>query len=113
MAAHASPAPRSHSPVYASGSSSAKSSTPRLTVETILTLLNDKARFVSFSVDHDNFEKSSLELLEIVFPEWFISGTKHLKLAQCTEGITNKRKIEIILIYNLIVDIFLIFSHEM
>lgn len=97
MAAHASPAPRSHSPIYTTnGSSSSNTSTPRLTVEAILNLLNDKTRFVPFKVDHDNFEKSCLELLQTVFPEWFIPGAKHLKLAQCTEGITNKRKLTIL-----------------
>ena len=94
MTAHASPAPRSHSPApLQNGSSSPdSSSTPRLTIESLLSLLNDKAEYVKFSVDHENFEQSSLELLKIVFPEWFLTGSKHLKLAQCTEGITNKRK---------------------
>ena len=100
MTAHASPVPRSHSPVPRShspapnlnGNLSSTSSTPRLTVESLLNLLNDKAKFVPFSVDHENFEQSSLQLLKLVFPDWFTSNSKHLKLVQCTDGITNKRK---------------------
>lgn len=97
MAAHSSPVPRSHSPIYSANSNKASStysnsSTPRLTVEGLLNLLNDKVDFVPFTVDHDNFEESSLQLLQLVFPDWFVEGSKHLKLAQCTDGITNKRK---------------------
>lgn len=94
MTAPASPVPRSHSPApfQDSKSSPSCSSTPRLTFESLLNLLNDKADYVAFSVDHENFEQSSRDLLKIVFPEWFICGSKHLKLTQCTEGITNKRK---------------------
>lgn len=88
------PGPRSHSPapLQDSQSGSSCSLTPRLSVESVLNLLNDTTEYVAFSVDHENFEQSSLDLLQIVFPEWFVSGLKHLKLTQCTEGITNKRK---------------------
>lgn len=94
MTAHASPALRSHSPAPLQNGTTnpSNSTTPRLTVEYLLNLINDKAEYIAFSVDHENFEQSSLDLLKIVFPEWFVTGSKHLKLTQCTEGITNKRK---------------------
>ena len=108
MAAHSSPIPRSHSPIHFKthsppSTATAKSpstlniapsnnSTPRLTVTELLDVLNEKAGFVEFTVDHDNFEHSTLQLLKLVFPQWFpTSDSKHLKLAQCTDGITNKR----------------------
>ena len=95
MTAHSSPLHRSHSPIhpnYPKSTISSTTSTPRLTVESLLNLLKDKVKFVQFSVNHDDFEHSSLKLLKLVFPEWFLSGnSKHLKLAQCTDGITNKR----------------------
>lgn len=115
MAAHSSPIPRSHSPIHfkthsppttpknnlsnftndsGQGENLSNNSTPRLTVQELLVLLNEKAGFVSFNLDHDNFEKSTLELLKLVFPEWFMGDeSKHLKLAQCTDGITNKRNL--------------------
>lgn len=94
MTAHAtsSPNPRSHSPLPQTNSPTSTSSTPRHTVESLLNLLNDKAEFVAFTADHENFDQSCLDLLKRVFPLWFTSGSKHLKLAQCTDGITNKRK---------------------
>ena len=73
--------------------------TPRLTVECLLNLLNDRTDFVPYTVDYSNFEASSLDLLRLVFPEWFRNNVSnnnwknHLKLVQCTDGITNKRKV--------------------
>lgn len=100
MAVQSSPVPRSHSPANPfppsrSVSPSSISSSPRLTVERLLNLLNETTEFVPFTVDHDSFEQSSLELLKLVFPDWFLSpdAEKQLKLAQCTDGITNKRKL--------------------
>lgn len=115
--AHSSPIPRSHSPIHfrhhsppttpkttetpsndnaAVNSPLQNSSTPRLKLDDLVDLLNQKAAFVSFTVDHDDFENSTLQLLKLVFPEWFSNGNdhKHLKLAQCTDGITNKRNRE-------------------
>lgn len=69
---------------------------PRLTVECLLNILNDRTDFVPYTIDYSNFEASSLELLKLVFPEWLANSKtnwkNHLKLAQCTDGITNKRK---------------------
>ena len=107
MAAHSSPIPRSHSPIHFKShsppstpigddssnfiQSPLNNSTPRLKFGELVDLLNEKTSFVSFTVDHDDFEQSTLKLLRLVFPEWFITeDSKHLKLAQCTDGITNK-----------------------
>lgn len=72
-------------------------STPRLTVNEILTTLDSKVPYVNYTIDHSNFKDSCLELIHFVFPEWFRSPTikepaNIIKLVQCTEGITNKRK---------------------
>lgn len=71
-------------------------STPRLTVSEILETLSSRVPYVNYSVDHFNFMDSCLELLRLVFPEWFGSNangdpTHNIQLVQCTEGITNKR----------------------
>jgi hypothetical protein len=81
---------------------SCKSTSPRLTVEALLNLINDKAQFVQFTLDHDRLEESSLALLQIVFPDWFSTSPKnHLKLVQCTNGITNKRTFNFNVVFSL------------
>ncbi len=72
-------------------------STPRLTVNEILTELDSKVPYINYTIDHDNFKDSCVELVHLVFPEWFVSKplnqlSSTIKLVQCTEGITNKRK---------------------
>lgn len=100
---HSSPIPRTHSPIHFKNHSppstpkpaQPNNSTPRLTVTELTDLLDRKAGSVAFTVDHDDFEQSTLQLLKLAFPSWFTSShdpVKHLKLSQCTEGITNKRK---------------------
>ena len=122
MAVQSSPIPRSHSPALPplpsptnSNCESSGCSSARLTVDSLLNLLKEKTEFFPFLIDHDNFEQSSLELLKLVFPNWFPSSDplKHLKLTLCTEGITNKRNLEPKLSNYQIIILFLITSIHM
>jgi hypothetical protein len=74
-------------------------STPRLTINEILTTLDSKIPHLNYTIDHLNFKDSCLELIHLVFPQWFGSPANTepaniIKLVQCTEGITNKRKFQ-------------------
>lgn len=74
----------------AHSTASSNRSTPRLSVNELLDNLNSKVPYLKFTIDHSkDFKAYCLELLRHVFPDW---NQDLIKLVQCTEGITNKRK---------------------
>ena len=71
--------------------------TPPLGTEDMQRLLEERVPAYQYALDHERFEETCLGLLRLARPAWFADthgAPPPIKLVQCKDGITNKRKMQ-------------------